>query len=131
LQQLDQHCQSSAQQVMELLNRQDQLVHERQLLTEEMHNLRVRVRPRLAATQKRAELSVQVLCVADVGMTLTANAFSVSTVELCVHLFPPSVPSREERSYRNSVRTAISSALDGVNPITPTERHRRGFTQKP
>ncbi|XP_060781616.1 serologically defined colon cancer antigen 8 homolog isoform X2 [Neoarius graeffei] len=45
LQQLDQHCQSSAQQVMELLNRQNQLVHERQLLTEEMHNLRVHVRP--------------------------------------------------------------------------------------
>ncbi|KAM9477885.1 serologically defined colon cancer antigen 8 homolog [Clarias gariepinus] len=43
LQQLDQHCQSSAQQVMELLNRQDQLVHERQRLMEEMHNLRVQL----------------------------------------------------------------------------------------
>ncbi|KAI5108230.1 serologically defined colon cancer antigen 8-like [Silurus meridionalis] len=41
LQQLDQHCQSSAQQVLELLSRQNQLVHERQLLTEEMSNLRV------------------------------------------------------------------------------------------
>lgn len=52
LQQLDQHCQSSAQQVMELLSRQNQLVHERQLLTEEMHNLRVQVRPPLSAVSK-------------------------------------------------------------------------------
>ncbi|XP_047668487.1 serologically defined colon cancer antigen 8 homolog isoform X2 [Tachysurus fulvidraco] len=41
LQQLDQHCQSSAQQVMELLSRQNQLVHERQFVTEEMHRLHV------------------------------------------------------------------------------------------
>lgn len=32
---------------MELLNRQNRLVHERQLLTEEMHGLRVQVRPPL------------------------------------------------------------------------------------
>ncbi|KAG7334233.1 hypothetical protein KOW79_002640 [Hemibagrus wyckioides] len=38
LQQLDQHCQSSAQQVMDLLSRQNQLVQERQY-TEEMQTL--------------------------------------------------------------------------------------------
>ncbi|XP_022540666.1 serologically defined colon cancer antigen 8 homolog isoform X1 [Astyanax mexicanus] len=41
LQQLDQHCQCSAQQVLDLLNRQKQLVQERQLLSEEMQNLRI------------------------------------------------------------------------------------------
>ncbi|XP_072292471.1 serologically defined colon cancer antigen 8 homolog [Eucyclogobius newberryi] len=40
LQQLDCHCQSSAQQVCELLAKQNQLMHERNALTEEMHNLR-------------------------------------------------------------------------------------------
>lgn len=53
LQQLDQHCQTSAQQVMELLDRENQLVHERQLLTEEMHILRVQVRPPPAALSER------------------------------------------------------------------------------
>uniref|UniRef100_A0A8C9V6J7 SHH signaling and ciliogenesis regulator sdccag8 n=1 Tax=Scleropages formosus TaxID=113540 RepID=A0A8C9V6J7_SCLFO len=41
LQQLDQHCQASAQQVMELLSRQNLLVEERRVLSEEMQNLRV------------------------------------------------------------------------------------------
>ncbi|KAK7902064.1 hypothetical protein WMY93_018833 [Mugilogobius chulae] len=41
LQQLDRHCQSSAQQVCELLAKQNQLMHERNALTEEMHHLRV------------------------------------------------------------------------------------------
>ncbi|KAJ0066984.1 hypothetical protein NL108_006232 [Boleophthalmus pectinirostris] len=41
LQQLDRHCQSSAQQVCELLAKQNQLMHERNALTEEMHNLRI------------------------------------------------------------------------------------------
>ncbi|XP_061084862.1 serologically defined colon cancer antigen 8 homolog isoform X1 [Conger conger] len=40
LQQLDEHCQASAQQVMELLGRQNQLMQERHILTEEMHNQR-------------------------------------------------------------------------------------------
>ncbi|XP_045926784.1 serologically defined colon cancer antigen 8 homolog isoform X1 [Micropterus dolomieu] len=39
LQQLDRHCQSSAQQVCELLAKQNQLMQERNTLTEEMHNL--------------------------------------------------------------------------------------------
>ncbi|KAL4640826.1 hypothetical protein GN956_G11663 [Arapaima gigas] len=43
LQQLDQHCQASAQQVMELLSRQNQLMQERQALTEEMQNLRMQL----------------------------------------------------------------------------------------
>ncbi|KAJ7985010.1 hypothetical protein DPEC_G00360700 [Dallia pectoralis] len=43
MQQLDQHSQSSAQQVMELLARQNQLMEERHLLTEEMHNLRIQL----------------------------------------------------------------------------------------
>ena len=43
LQQLDQHCQSSAQQVLELLARQNQLTQERHVLTEEMQNLRIQV----------------------------------------------------------------------------------------
>ncbi|XP_028975934.2 serologically defined colon cancer antigen 8 homolog isoform X3 [Esox lucius] len=43
LQQLDRHSQSSAQQVMELLARQNQLMQERHLLTEEMQNLRIQV----------------------------------------------------------------------------------------
>uniref|UniRef100_A0A3B3QE78 SHH signaling and ciliogenesis regulator sdccag8 n=1 Tax=Paramormyrops kingsleyae TaxID=1676925 RepID=A0A3B3QE78_9TELE len=42
LQQLDQHSQASAQQVLELLNRQNQLMQERQALSEEMRSLRVR-----------------------------------------------------------------------------------------
>uniref|UniRef100_A0A673BU51 Serologically defined colon cancer antigen 8 n=1 Tax=Sphaeramia orbicularis TaxID=375764 RepID=A0A673BU51_9TELE len=40
LQQLDRHCQSSAQQVCELLAKQNQLMQERNTLTEEMQNLR-------------------------------------------------------------------------------------------
>ncbi|KAJ8387332.1 hypothetical protein AAFF_G00158280 [Aldrovandia affinis] len=43
LQQLDQHCQASAQQVMELLGRQNQLMQERRVLSEEMHNLHAQV----------------------------------------------------------------------------------------
>ena len=43
LQQLDQHCQSSAQQVLELLARQNQLTQERHVLNEEMQNLRIQV----------------------------------------------------------------------------------------
>ncbi|XP_062320059.1 serologically defined colon cancer antigen 8 homolog [Osmerus eperlanus] len=43
LQQLDQHCQSSAQQVLELLARQNQLTQERHVLTEEMQNLRIQL----------------------------------------------------------------------------------------
>ncbi|XP_048865182.1 serologically defined colon cancer antigen 8 homolog isoform X2 [Brienomyrus brachyistius] len=42
LQQLDQHSQASAQQVLELLNRQNQLMQERQALSEEMRSLRAR-----------------------------------------------------------------------------------------
>ncbi|XP_022619561.1 serologically defined colon cancer antigen 8 isoform X2 [Seriola dumerili] len=41
LQQLDRHCQSSAQQVCELLAKQNQLMQERNTLTEEMQNLRI------------------------------------------------------------------------------------------
>ncbi|XP_070772289.1 serologically defined colon cancer antigen 8 homolog [Enoplosus armatus] len=41
LQQLDRHCQSSAQQVCELLAKQNQLMQERNTLTEEMHNLHI------------------------------------------------------------------------------------------
>ncbi|XP_029963178.1 serologically defined colon cancer antigen 8 homolog isoform X2 [Salarias fasciatus] len=40
LQQLDRHCQSSAQQVCELLAKQNQLMQERNTLSEEMRNLR-------------------------------------------------------------------------------------------
>uniref|UniRef100_A0A4W5NY45 SHH signaling and ciliogenesis regulator sdccag8 n=1 Tax=Hucho hucho TaxID=62062 RepID=A0A4W5NY45_9TELE len=46
LQQLDQHSQSSAQQVMELLAKQNLLMQERHLLTEEMQNLRIQVQGR-------------------------------------------------------------------------------------
>lgn len=41
LQQLDQHCQVSSQQVLQLLTRQNQLMQERQQLAEEMKNLKV------------------------------------------------------------------------------------------
>ncbi|XP_071370174.1 serologically defined colon cancer antigen 8 homolog isoform X1 [Centroberyx affinis] len=41
LQQLDRHCQTSAQQVCELLAKQNQLMQERHTLTEEMQNLRI------------------------------------------------------------------------------------------
>ncbi|XP_034753255.1 serologically defined colon cancer antigen 8 homolog isoform X2 [Etheostoma cragini] len=41
LQQLDRHCQSSAQQVCELLAKQNQLMQERNTLTEEMQNLHI------------------------------------------------------------------------------------------
>ncbi|XP_076014846.1 serologically defined colon cancer antigen 8 homolog isoform X2 [Genypterus blacodes] len=41
LQQLDRHCQSSSQQVCELLAKQNQLMQERNTLTEEMQNLRI------------------------------------------------------------------------------------------
>ncbi|XP_058507240.1 serologically defined colon cancer antigen 8 homolog isoform X3 [Solea solea] len=40
LQQLDRSCHSSAQQVCELLAKQNQLIHERNTLTQELHNLR-------------------------------------------------------------------------------------------
>ncbi|XP_034040467.1 serologically defined colon cancer antigen 8 homolog isoform X2 [Thalassophryne amazonica] len=43
LQQLDRHCQSSAQQVCELLAKQKQLMHERNALTEETHKLRTQL----------------------------------------------------------------------------------------
>ncbi|KAI3363365.1 hypothetical protein L3Q82_011987, partial [Scortum barcoo] len=43
LQQLDRHCQSSAQQVCELLAKQNQLMQERNTLTEEMQNLHTEV----------------------------------------------------------------------------------------
>ncbi|KAM7408454.1 hypothetical protein PAMA_002263 [Pampus argenteus] len=43
LQQLDRHCQSSAQQVCELLAKQNQLMQERNTLTEEMQNLRIKL----------------------------------------------------------------------------------------
>ncbi|MGH0166410.1 UNVERIFIED_CONTAM: hypothetical protein FKN15_071629 [Acipenser sinensis] len=39
--QLDQHCQSSAQHVVELLNKQNQLLKEKHALTEEMQHLRI------------------------------------------------------------------------------------------
>ncbi|KAK1171349.1 hypothetical protein AOXY_G6130 [Acipenser oxyrinchus oxyrinchus] len=41
--QLDQHCQSSAQHVVELLNKQNQLLKEKHALTEEMQHLRIQV----------------------------------------------------------------------------------------
>ncbi|KAL0983838.1 hypothetical protein UPYG_G00133420 [Umbra pygmaea] len=41
--QLDQHSQASAQQVMELLAKQNQLMQERHLLTEEMQNIRLQL----------------------------------------------------------------------------------------
>uniref|UniRef100_A0AAX7U2Y6 Serologically defined colon cancer antigen 8 n=1 Tax=Astatotilapia calliptera TaxID=8154 RepID=A0AAX7U2Y6_ASTCA len=44
LQQLDRHCQSSAQQVCELLAKQNQLMQERNTLSEEMQSLRIEVR---------------------------------------------------------------------------------------
>lgn len=43
LQQLDQHCQASSQQVLQLLYRQNQLMQERQQLAEEMKNLKVQM----------------------------------------------------------------------------------------
>lgn len=43
LQQLDQHCQASSQQVLQLLSRQKQLMQERQQLAQDMHNLQVQV----------------------------------------------------------------------------------------
>uniref|UniRef100_A0A8C2WS09 SHH signaling and ciliogenesis regulator sdccag8 n=1 Tax=Cyclopterus lumpus TaxID=8103 RepID=A0A8C2WS09_CYCLU len=43
LQQLDRHCQSSAQQVYELLAKQNQLIQERNTLTEEMQSLHMEV----------------------------------------------------------------------------------------
>ncbi|KAJ8248119.1 hypothetical protein GJAV_G00238530 [Gymnothorax javanicus] len=43
LQQLDEHCQNSAKQVMELLSRQNQLMQERHALTKEMDNLRSQI----------------------------------------------------------------------------------------
>ncbi|KAK5622825.1 hypothetical protein CRENBAI_024284 [Crenichthys baileyi] len=43
LQQLDRHCQSSAQQVCDLLAKQSQLMQERNVLSVEMQNLRVEV----------------------------------------------------------------------------------------
>ncbi|XP_075002647.1 serologically defined colon cancer antigen 8 isoform X1 [Calonectris borealis] len=41
LQQLDKHCQATAQQLVELLNKQNQLFKEKQLLTEEVQFLRI------------------------------------------------------------------------------------------
>ncbi|XP_074945488.1 serologically defined colon cancer antigen 8 isoform X1 [Phalacrocorax aristotelis] len=41
LQQLDKHCQATAQQLVELLNKQNQLFKEKQLLTEEVRFLRI------------------------------------------------------------------------------------------
>ncbi|XP_039222400.1 serologically defined colon cancer antigen 8 isoform X3 [Crotalus tigris] len=43
LHQLDKHCQSSAQQLVELLNKQNELYKERQILTEEVDFLRTQV----------------------------------------------------------------------------------------
>ncbi|XP_066473574.1 serologically defined colon cancer antigen 8 isoform X3 [Tiliqua scincoides] len=43
LHQLDKHCQTSAQQLVELLNKQNQLYKERQMLTEEVDLLRTQV----------------------------------------------------------------------------------------
>lgn len=43
LQQLDQHCQASSQQVLQLLGRQKQLLQERQQLAHDMHNLQAQV----------------------------------------------------------------------------------------
>ncbi|KAM4607035.1 serologically defined colon cancer antigen 8 homolog [Polymixia lowei] len=53
LQQLDRHCQTSAQQVCELLAKQNQLMQERHTLTEEMQNLRIE----LPNTRRVATLS--------------------------------------------------------------------------
>lgn len=41
LHQLDKHCQATAQQLVELLNKQNQLFKEKQLLTEEVRFLRI------------------------------------------------------------------------------------------
>ncbi|XP_034964244.1 serologically defined colon cancer antigen 8 [Zootoca vivipara] len=43
LQQLDKHCQTTAQQLVELLNKQNELYKERQMLTEEVEFLRIQV----------------------------------------------------------------------------------------
>ncbi|KAF1477287.1 Serologically defined colon cancer antigen 8, partial [Pygoscelis antarcticus] len=43
LQQLDKHCQATAQQLVELLNKQNQLFKEKQLLTEEVRFLRIQL----------------------------------------------------------------------------------------
>lgn len=43
LHQLDKHCQATAQQLVELLNKQNQLFKEKQLLTEEVQFLRIQV----------------------------------------------------------------------------------------
>lgn len=43
LHQLDKHCQTTAQQLVELLNKQNQLFKEKQLLTEEVQFLRTQV----------------------------------------------------------------------------------------
>ncbi|XP_010189277.1 PREDICTED: serologically defined colon cancer antigen 8, partial [Mesitornis unicolor] len=45
LQQLDKHCQATAQQLVELLNKQNRLFKENQLLTEEVQFLRTQVAP--------------------------------------------------------------------------------------
>ncbi|KAM3863090.1 serologically defined colon cancer antigen 8 homolog [Diretmus argenteus] len=50
LQQLDRHCQTSAQQVCELLAKQNQLMRERHTLTEEMQSLRTEVHTHTAVT---------------------------------------------------------------------------------
>ncbi|XP_032396848.1 serologically defined colon cancer antigen 8 homolog isoform X2 [Etheostoma spectabile] len=50
LQQLDRHCQSSAQQVCELLAKQNQLMQERNTLTEEMQNLHIERRVNTLST---------------------------------------------------------------------------------
>ncbi|XP_037320995.2 serologically defined colon cancer antigen 8 homolog [Pungitius pungitius] len=50
LQQLDRHCQSSAQQVCELLAKQNQLMQERNTLTEEMQRLHTERRVNTAST---------------------------------------------------------------------------------
>lgn len=51
LQQLDRLCQSSAQQVCELLAKQNQLMQERNALREEMQNLRTKVQTRTSPTR--------------------------------------------------------------------------------
>ncbi|CAI5654581.1 unnamed protein product [Oreochromis niloticus] len=50
LQQLDRHCQSSAQQVCELLAKQNQLMQERNTLSEEMQSLRIEL-PNMRRTE--------------------------------------------------------------------------------
>ncbi|TNN74213.1 Serologically defined colon cancer antigen 8 [Liparis tanakae] len=50
LQQLDRHCQSSAQQVYELLAKQNQLMQERNTLTEEMQSLHTERRVNTVST---------------------------------------------------------------------------------